>query len=59
MKALLILLPLALTLGGLGLAAFLWALGNGQFSDPDGDAGRLLLDDDAVPPTASPRKESL
>lgn len=31
---------------GLGaLALLLWALADGQFDDPDGDAQRILLDD--------------
>jgi cbb3-type cytochrome oxidase maturation protein len=46
MDSLLILVPVALLLGGTALAAFLWALRNGQFDDPDGSAGRILFDDD-------------
>jgi cbb3-type cytochrome oxidase maturation protein len=46
MTGLLYLIPIALFLGGLGLAAFLWALRSGQFDDPDGAAARVLLDDD-------------
>jgi cbb3-type cytochrome oxidase maturation protein len=46
MDSLLILVPAALTLGLLGLAAFLWALRHGQFDDPEGAAGRILFDDD-------------
>ena len=31
---------------GLGsLAVLLWALGSGQYDDPEGDAQRILLDD--------------
>jgi len=45
MDSLLILIPAALTLGLLGLAAFL-ALRAGQFDDPEGSAGRILFDDD-------------
>ena len=47
MNQMLILLPLALGLGLVGLAAFFWALRNGQFDDPDGDALRILIDDEA------------
>ena len=32
-------------LGGIGLAAFLWALRSGQFEDLDGAAYRALEDD--------------
>ena len=46
MTALLWLIPAALVLGLLGLVAFLWALRSGQFDDPEGAAGRILLDDD-------------
>ena len=46
MNALLILIPVALCLGLLGLAAFLWALRNGQFDDLDGAAVRILFDDE-------------
>ncbi|MEO1310220.1 MAG: cbb3-type cytochrome oxidase assembly protein CcoS [Pseudomonadota bacterium] len=46
MTGLLILIPIALALGGLGLAAFLWSVRSGQFDDPDGAANRILLDDD-------------
>ena len=46
MTALLFLIPIALLLGGAGLAAFFWALKSGQYDDPDGAAERILLDDD-------------
>ncbi|ACK52551.1 cbb3-type cytochrome oxidase assembly protein CcoS [Methylocella silvestris] len=49
MTILLFLLPLALALGFLGLAAFLWALRNGQYEDLDGAAVRVLSDDDLPP----------
>jgi cbb3-type cytochrome oxidase maturation protein len=35
----------ALSVGLGGLVALLWALGNGQYDDLDGDAERILLDD--------------
>jgi len=40
------LVPLALALGFLGLAAFLWALKSGQFDDLEGAAWRAISDDD-------------
>lgn len=46
MDIILILIPIALGLGFVGLAAFLWALKNGQFDDPKGNAERILRDDD-------------
>jgi cbb3-type cytochrome oxidase maturation protein len=53
-EGLLYLIPIALFLGGLGLAAFLWALRSGQFDDLDGAAERILFDDDEDPPDAPP-----
>ena len=46
MTALVYLIPIALLLGGVGLATFFWALKSGQFEDPEGAAERILLDDD-------------
>ncbi|MHB8886878.1 cbb3-type cytochrome oxidase assembly protein CcoS [Methylovirgula sp. HY1] len=46
MTILLVLIPLALGLGGLGLIAFLWSLRSGQYEDLDGAAVRVLSDDD-------------
>jgi cbb3-type cytochrome oxidase maturation protein len=45
MTALMWLIPVALFLGGLGLAAFLWALKSGQFEDLEGAQYRALDDD--------------
>ena len=46
MSGLAILIPIALLLGLLGLAAFFWALRKGQFEDLDGAAMRILIDED-------------
>ncbi|MEM6413979.1 MAG: cbb3-type cytochrome oxidase assembly protein CcoS [Pseudomonadota bacterium] len=46
MTGLLYLIPIALLLGVLGLVAFLWALREGQYDDPEGAAARILMDDD-------------
>lgn len=46
MNALIFLIPIALGLGGLGLAAFLWSLRVGQYDDLEGAAWRVLSDDD-------------
>jgi cbb3-type cytochrome oxidase maturation protein len=45
MSQLIILIPIALGLGALGLAAFLWTLRDGQYDDLDGAAERILNDD--------------
>lgn len=57
MEALLYLIPAMLLLGGLGLAAFLWALKSGQYDDMEGNASRILYDDDdkPLPPDQSQR----
>jgi len=46
MTVLLYLVPMALALGGAGLAAFLWSMRAGQYDDLDGAAVRVLSDDD-------------
>jgi cbb3-type cytochrome oxidase maturation protein len=52
MNALIFLIPIALGLGGLGLAAFLWSLRAGQYDDLEGASWRVLEDDvrDATAP---------
>lgn len=45
MEILTILIPVSLILGGIGLAAFLWAMRTKQFDDPSGDANRILMTD--------------
>lgn len=54
MEGLLYLIPIALFLGLLGLAAFMWALRSGQFDDLDGAAERILFDDDDDEPPSRP-----
>ncbi len=46
MTGLTMLIPIALLLGLVGLAAFFWALGSGQFDDSDGAAARILIEDE-------------
>ncbi|WBV43849.1 cbb3-type cytochrome oxidase assembly protein CcoS [Pseudoroseomonas cervicalis] len=48
MNALLLLVPMALVLGGLALLLFLWTLRSRQYDDLDGAAARILFDDDPV-----------
>jgi cbb3-type cytochrome oxidase maturation protein len=40
------LIPIALGMGGIGLAVFFWAMRDGQFEDLDGAANRILIDDE-------------
>jgi cbb3-type cytochrome oxidase maturation protein len=45
-SGLLYLIPTALCLGLLGLAAFMWAMRSGQFEDLEGAGERILFDDE-------------
>lgn len=45
MNLLIYLIPIALLLGALGLAAFIWSLRDGQYDDLDGASQRILDDD--------------
>jgi cbb3-type cytochrome oxidase maturation protein len=60
MEVLVFLVPLALLLGLVGLAGFLWSLKNGQYDDLDGAAWRAIADDDPpaqqAPPHAKPNQ---
>jgi cbb3-type cytochrome oxidase maturation protein len=47
------LIPIALGLGLVGLATFMWSLKSGQYDDLDGAAERILIDDDE--PIVKPR----
>ena len=49
MNALVWLIPVALVLGGFGLAAFLWSLRSGQYDDLEGAAWRAIDDDNDEP----------
>lgn len=46
MNAIYALIPLAVVLLAIALAAFVWAARSGQFDDLDTPASRILLDDD-------------
>lgn len=46
MNSIALLLPLALGMGGIGLAGFFWALRSDQFEDLDGAANRILIDEE-------------
>jgi len=46
MNSIAFLIPVALGMGLFGLACFFWALKRGQFSDLDGAAARILIEDE-------------
>jgi cbb3-type cytochrome oxidase maturation protein len=57
MTALIWLIPAALALGALGLAAFLWTLRSGQYEDLEGASWRALDDEsDAGHASGDPAK---
>jgi cbb3-type cytochrome oxidase maturation protein len=51
MEVLVILVPLALGLGLVGLLAFLWSLKSGQYDDLEGAAWPAIADDEPAPQT--------
>jgi cbb3-type cytochrome oxidase maturation protein len=55
MTSILYLIAISVTLGALGLAAFLWSLKSGQYDDMEGAANRILFDD-VPPPEPGPRQ---
>ncbi|MEM9795038.1 MAG: cbb3-type cytochrome oxidase assembly protein CcoS [Pseudomonadota bacterium] len=57
MNVLLILIPVSVFLGGLGLLACIWTLRHGQYEDLEGDAARILLDEKQEDRTAKPEKD--
>ena len=46
MTGILLLIPIALGLGLLGLFAFFWSIKSGQFEDLDGAGLRILIDEE-------------
>lgn len=56
MNILVVLIPVSLFLGGVGLVGFLWLLRHNQYEDPEGHAARILSDryDDAPPDDPKP-----
>lgn len=58
MNILVVLIPVSLLLGAIGLAGFLWLLRANQYEDPEGQAARILSGrfDDHPAPDPSPGK---
>ena len=48
--SLLFLIALSIAMGLVGLAAFMWALRNDQFDDPEGNAWRVVAPQDPPAP---------
>lgn len=46
MTGLAFLIPIALGMGLIGLAAFFWSMRDGQYDDMDGAANRILIDEE-------------
>lgn len=46
MDVLILLIPIAIVLSAAGLAAFFWAMRSGQYDDLEGEAERILYQDD-------------
>jgi len=47
------LIPGMIALGLVAVAVFFWAARSGQFEDLEGEASRILMDDDALPPRSA------
>ena len=52
-----VLIPIGLLLLALGIWAFFWASGSGQYDDLESPAWRVIMDDDSRPPGA-PAKDA-
>jgi cbb3-type cytochrome oxidase maturation protein len=51
------LIPGMLILGLVAVGVLFWAVRSGQFDDPEGDAYRILMDDDAEMESRNPSNE--
>lgn len=58
MSIALLLIPLALLLLGAAIAAFFWAVDNGQFEELDDAAGMALADEQPAPPVPPGAEEA-
>lgn len=59
MEIIFLLIPLALLMLGVAVAAFIWAVKTDQFEDLEREAQRILFDEDQpqVDPTSPPNKK--
>jgi cbb3-type cytochrome oxidase maturation protein len=48
MNVLVVLIPVSLILGALGLIGFIWTVRSNQYEDTEGAAARILMRDDDV-----------
>ena len=46
MNGLVVLIPISLILGSVGLIGFIWTVRSQQYDDDSGNAARILLDDE-------------
>ena len=53
------LIPLMIILGLVGVIIFFWSVRSGQYEDLEGDANRILMDDDdpLLPDTSDQKKD--
>lgn len=62
MTILVLLIPVTLVMGAVGLTCFFWSLRSGQYEDLSGDGARILFDNDDSPlpknPENTPTKSS-
>ncbi len=56
MTALYLVIPLALLVAGMAVAAFIWVVRSGQLDDVDTPARRILFDDQAPGPKLGRKK---
>lgn len=49
MSALIVLIPVSIGMGLVGLGAFFWAMRKDQFEDPEGNAWRVLAPENPPP----------
>lgn len=58
MDVIYVLIPLMIGLGLIGVVVFIWSVRSGQYDDMEGDANRILMDDDDPLLPDAPNKEN-